>query len=86
MQTVNWADRQTLRGEGKGGKEGNGQTVRQLNWQMVVKYTKPTRRAQNRAQTDRQTDDGDRIEPLSLCVELSTYKLQFEGHSGIRHT
>lgn len=54
-----WADRQgDEAAEAQDTQRAGGprQTDRQLNWQMVVKHTKPTKRI----------EDGDRIEPL--CV------------------
>lgn len=61
-----WADRQGEEAEGgRGG--GARQTDRQLNWQMVVKHRKPTKRI----------EDGDRIEHV-MCITIThthEYKL-----------
>lgn len=60
-----WADRQG--DEADGGQRGRGgrarQTDRQLNWQMVVKHTKPTKRI----------EDGDRIEHVMCITSICTH-------------
>lgn len=63
-----WADRQ---GDEAAEAERGGarQTDRQLNWQMVVKHTKPTKRI----------EDGDRIEPL--CVSPASAHSHKQTHT-----
>lgn len=70
-------DRRGVQSTGGRGRRRCSQTDRQLNWQMVVKHTKPTKRIE---------DDGDRIEPLciaSICThEYKLYSLKVTGDGG----